>query len=247
MVPAGGSVTVEVYGDKADSSMAIAEETKLTLPGLWEGLQDKIYGTAAAGSVVYQEKKKKVITQTELDAAVATAQAVLTAAAKDSLGDSYSQYDQRLFEVQPDSVSYDLNGEVGDEQEQLELKVKGQVAIVAFTAGAFEELAKKTVEASLDARQQLVSLQPQYFVYKLTKLDIQRAIAEVEVILAADTKFKPEAQLVDKEKLVNLSADEVAVYLRTLPQVASYEIKISPSFIRKMPSLVDRIKIDIKQ
>lgn len=247
MVPAGSNLAVKVYGDKVDASMAITVDTKLTLPGLWEGLQDKIYANAAAGSVIYQEKKKKIITQAEVDAAQADIKQALLQAAKDGLDESYASYDRRLYQVQDDSLKYQLVGEVGEEKDQLAMTVTGSVVIVVFTESSFYDLAKAKVESSLSDQQQLVNLKPTNFEYKLTQVDLERAIAEVEIILAAEVSFKSDASVVDKQKLVNLLQKQAESYLQGLPEVQSFQIKISPSFVHKMPSLVDRIKIDIKQ
>jgi len=37
------------------------------------------------------------------------------------------------------------------------------------------------------------------------------------------------------------------VYLGSLPGIAGYEVKFYPSFIKKVPKLVDRIEILIKK
>lgn len=67
-VPAGGSIEVDIYTDEVSENMAL-EPGKFTIPGLWEGLQDKIY---AENSVKFEYKAngKKYITQEDIDKAI---------------------------------------------------------------------------------------------------------------------------------------------------------------------------------
>jgi len=59
--------------------------------------------------------------------------------------------------------------------------------------------------------------------------------------------LKNSAGIIKKNNLAGLNLEQVNVYLKSLPEVAGYEIKFFPSFIKKMPNLVDRIEIVIKK
>ena len=67
-VPAGGEVVVRVYADEPSINMEIGP-TKFTIPGLWAGIQDKIYGESKS-KIEYSQKVDKFVTQADIDNAI---------------------------------------------------------------------------------------------------------------------------------------------------------------------------------
>jgi len=59
--------------------------------------------------------------------------------------------------------------------------------------------------------------------------------------------LKSESEIIDRSQLVNLKEAQINTYLRDFPEIKSYELKFTPSFIKKAPSLVDRIKVKINR
>jgi hypothetical protein len=91
-VPAGGSQEAEIYADEPSSAMAIGP-AKFTIPGLWAGLQDKIYGESKE-KFVYGEQQKKYIQQEDIDQAVKDLKRSLLEGAKREIGSQYKGYDK---------------------------------------------------------------------------------------------------------------------------------------------------------
>jgi hypothetical protein len=68
-VPAGASVPAEVYADQPKQDQVIGAEL-FTIPGLWEGIQDKIYAESRVDSIKYQQKLRRIISQDDIDKAI---------------------------------------------------------------------------------------------------------------------------------------------------------------------------------
>jgi hypothetical protein len=66
-VPAGGSVEVQIYADNPDPDLAVGP-TKFSIPGLWAGLQEKIFAESTEDTV-YRQKVKKYVIEADFDEA----------------------------------------------------------------------------------------------------------------------------------------------------------------------------------
>ena len=83
--------------------------------------------------------------------------------------------------------------------------------------------------------------------YVLESSDINRGTATVKVDAIAKAALKDGTKIIKKNNLAGLSYEQLKVYLNGLPEVAGYQIKFFPSFVKKAPNLVDRIEIVIKK
>ncbi len=246
VVPAGGSVQAEVYGEAIDPSFTLAD-TRLTIPGLWAGLQDKIYGEAKAGDVLYKEQKKLNITQADIDRAIEEAKQALIDKAAKEISDTYSAYDQRLYQVDNQSISFEVDGKVGEEKPQVTIKMAGKVAVVAFKNETITNLDETALASVLGENQSLVDSSETATSFKLISADVVQNIAEVELEAGAQAIAAPNTEVVERKKLVGLKKLQIESYLDSLPSVESYELKFSPAFLKVAPQLVDRITVKVQE
>ncbi len=244
-VPAGGQIEVEVYADEPNTEMAIGPTT-FTIPGLWAGLQDKIYGKSEA-KMVYSEKVKIKIQQSDIDSAVKDLKDMLLEKTKNDIGDAYKNYDQVLYEVDNNSIKQELDGKVGEEKPSFNLSMKTKVTIVAFGNEKIVDMANQKFALAIPDDREVIDLIADDFSYNLLNCNIEKLTAAVRVQVMAKTTIKDETNIVDREKLVGLTEAQLNEYLNNLPEIAGFEAKFFPSFVQKVPSLVDRIKIEIKK
>ena len=244
-VPAGGQIEVEVYADEAKPEMAIGP-ANFTIPGLWAGLQDKIYGQSKT-AMTYTEKVKQTITQNDIDLAVKDLKENLVSQAKDQIGATFKDYDQVIYQIDNNSVSQQFDGKVGEEKDSFNAQMKTKVTVVAFKDDKVYELARQKLTSALPDDQSLTEFNKKDLTYSLNNINLPQGLATVNVALSGKMSLKDNASIVDRNKLVGLTAEQLKQYLNKLPEIAGYEIKFSPSFINKVPSLVDRISIEIKK
>lgn len=244
-VPAGGKVEVAVYADEAKPDMAIGP-SRFTIPGLWAGLQDKIYALSQA-PMVYNEKVKYIIQQSDIDKAVSELKNDLLANAKQEINLAYQEYDQSILQVDNNSVNQEVQGKVGEEKENFTVKMKTKVTVVAFKSNDVFTQAEAKLAATLADDKQIVEFIKPDTTYSLGSLDLTQGTASVNVNFDAKVTLKDTAGIIKKNNLAGLSEAQLKAYLNSLPEVSGYEINFFPSFIRKMPNLVDRIEIVIKK
>ncbi len=244
-IPAGGEVEVEVYADEPSPEMAI-EPGRFTIPGLWAGLQDKIYGQSEI-KMTYSEKAKITIQQKDIDSAVKDLKASLLAKTKNDIGDAYKNYGQALYEIDNNSITQELDGKVGEEKSSFNLKMTTKVIVVAFGNENVIEKANQKLALALPDDKEIIDLIADDITYDLLSYDTKNLTANIKADIMAKMILKDEAGVVSRANLVGLTEAQLNEYLNSLPEIAGFEIKFFPSFVQKVPNLVDRIKVEIKK
>ena len=245
-VNSGGSVEVEIYADKPSAEMAIGP-SKFTIPGLWAGLQDKVYGESSA-PVVYRQKKQSIINQIDIDSGTKELKDQLIKKVEgETLAAYKDKYRQVLFKFDENSIAAVVDGKAGDEKENVNIKLTAKVLLVAFNDDASKKLAEQKLKSSISDNQELVEFNQDKIVYNLSSADPAHGTAAVEASFEGRASPKAGVNLVDKQKLVGLSGSQINQYLASLPEVASFEVRFSPEFFEQAPYSVDRIIVELKK
>jgi len=244
-VPVGGSVEVEVYADEPMANMAIGP-TKFTIPGLWAGLQDKIYGESKE-KFIYREQTKKYIEQSDIDNGIKELKKSLIARAEKEIGDSYGGYNQVIYSLDENTVSAKADSKVGEEKDSFSITMKTTVMIVAFGDEQISNMVQNEFSSIVPDGKELMDFNKDEIVYALSSCNFDQGLATVKASFEGKMILKEEAEIIDRKKLVGLNRDQLEEYLSSFKEIASYEINFSPSFIDKVPNLVDRIKIRVEK
>lgn len=242
-VPAGGQLEVKVYADEPGQDMIIGP-AHFTIPGLWAGLQDKIYGESKE-PMKYSRQVKKYIKQDDIDKAVNDLKQSLLDKATTEVSENYQIYDQVIYDIDNNSISRQVDGKVGDEVEEFTITMKTLVTAVAFMDDEIYKLASQKLIAILPDDKQLSDFSKDDISYSLNNYNIAQGAASLDISFSGNMIIKQASSMVDREKLTGLNQQQLSDYLDNLPEVASHEIKFYPSFIKKAPSLVDRIELII--
>jgi hypothetical protein len=243
-VPANGSAEVAIYADKPSADMAIGP-SKFTIPGLWAGLQDKIYAESSA-PVVYQQKAQKIIQQIDIDNAINDLKNSLAKQAESDVGANFkSKYDQALYKIDDESVVSETDAKSGEEKEKFTVTVKAKVTVVAFQDEAIKKITEQKLISALPENKKLLEFDKDKITYNLSSFDVDNGTASVDSNFEGLISFKDDAQIIDKNKLVGLTGDQLNEYLASLPEISGFKVEFFPEFIKKVPNLADRIEIKV--
>lgn len=248
-VPAGGSVEAEVFTTEATSSVNIAEGTKLTIPGLWQGIQDKIYAESVT-PITFQEKVKKIIAETDIESAKATMKQELEARAKSEVLEAYkSQYSQVLYKIDDNSFMAAANSKAGESKEVFTVKANAKIVIVAFNDESAKKQAEDQLLAQLPGDKGLAEFDNNSVTYELGNVDLLSGVASVNVGYKG-VVINKNKNVIDRSKIVGLTATQLESFIKNLkdennnPIIDSYTITFTPSFIGRVPNWPDRINIE---
>jgi hypothetical protein len=244
-VPVGGSVEVEVYADQPGPEMAIGP-TKFTIPGLWAGLQDKIYAENSE-PIIYKQKVKKHVVQEDIDNSIRDLKKELLDKAKSEINENYKDYSQIIYDIDENTIKSKVYAKDGDPAEEFEAEMEADVAVVAFEDQLASELAKQKFISSLPENKELVSFDANNIIYSLSNYNYNEGVAAVNANFDGKVTLKENYEIVEKNKILGLNEGQLDAYLSGLPEIAGFEVKFFPAFIKKVPRLADRVDIIVKK
>ncbi|MBU4375799.1 hypothetical protein KKH38_04835, partial [Patescibacteria group bacterium] len=244
-VPAGGSVEVEVYADEPSSGMAIGP-AHFIIPGLWAGLQDKIYGESKE-PMKYSKKVKKHIRQSDIDDSVKDLEESLLAKAEREIGENYQNYDQVIYEIDNNSISREIDGKVGEEKDEFSVSMKTKVVVVAFNEDKIFEKAQQSLFSALPDDKDLLDINKTDISYDLNNYNAGMGTASLSIGFSGQITVKDGNSIVDRENILGLNQQQLNDYLNNLQGVTISAIEFYPAFIKKVPNLVDRIEVIIEK
>lgn len=246
-VPAGGSAEAEVYADQAKEEMAIGPAT-FTIPGLWSGLQDKIYAQSQE-AFSYQEKIRRKISQEDIDQAVASLRDSLLSQAQAEIARQYPGYDLMAYEINLNSLEQKVDGKVGEEKDSFSVTMKTKVAAALFNISQdgkekLSDLARENLSSLLPANKEIASVKD--FTCVLESYDLTAGRGTVKVNFQGTAALKSGAAVIDKNKLLGLTRAEAENYLKNIPEISGFKITFSPNWVKRVPSLADRVEVEVK-
>ena len=242
-IPAGGEVEVEVYPDQPSSDMAILPTT-FTIPGLNQALQAKIYAESREAFSI-GTNTIKYITAEDLANAKKDLSLSLMEKAKVEATSKFPQYDKIIYNVDIAKIVTATDAKEKDKKDEFKMKARGSVQVIAFSQAEAMKLIEGKLKVSVPEGQVLSGLNESSVSYSLENNDEATKVASVRAVFSGRTTFAEGVEIIDRNKLVNLSRDQINDYLKTVEGISAYKLEFSPSFISKAPSLSDRIKVEI--
>ena len=239
-VPAGGSIEADIYADETDSQMAIGP-TRFTIPGLWSGLQDKIYAQNEQ-PFVYKEAAKVFITQQDIDNAIQEAKKTLALKIEDEIKLTYGNYDQLAYNINPESFTHTTEAKASNTSESFEISMSGTAQIAAFTRADLNDKITTLFAEKIGDGKNIREVLYDESQWTTQNVNTENQTAEINALISARVSIDVN-NLIVKNKIVGFSEQELMSYLDSLPFIRKYSIEFKPTFIKKVPTLTDRIQI----
>ncbi len=245
-IPPGESREVEIYTEEPGPDMAIGP-TEFTIPGLWAGLQDKVYARNKE-AFSYEMEVEKFIEKEDIEKALTDIKYSLKKKVEKDLNDQYQVKDGLIFNLDENSLKIDIDAEVGQEVEEFPIEASARARLVVFDADKIKDLAEKKLYVILPQNKKLVSFNKNNLSYSLDNFLAEEKKATIKVSFNGVMVTKEDAEVVDRNKITGLNREQLKAYLDTLDQFSGYKINFTPSFMKTVPRLEDsnRIKINIQ-
>jgi hypothetical protein len=240
-VPAGGSIEVDVYADSVSEEMAIAPD-KFIIPGLWSGIQDKVYAESYQ-KFEYKKDSKKYIMESDIDNATENLIQKLITQANSKASSAIDSGRQYVIEMDKDAVVVSYNNKIGDEVDSFNLSVKNIVNIISFDTDDVVRLAKQKL--SLENNQDAPEISADSLSYELINFNPAKNLAEVKADFSART-MAASTDFINKKHLSNLNQSQIEAYLDNINEIKSYDLIFYPKIIKRSPLLIDKINIEYR-
>lgn len=248
-VPAGGKVEVEVEADQAGVSGNILP-SHFTIPGLWPGLQDKIYGES------YEEmtggtKEAKVATEADINQAKEELRETLYDKGEATIETSLAQETQSQAEETKVFIKQILaeesSVESNTETDFFTINTKMRVIAVVFEQSGLNNLAETKLKAKIPADKELINFDPSQIKYTVENYNLDNQTAKVRVYTEAKMVIKISSNIFNRENIINKDKQDIRAYFANFKEIKAVKIKFSPFWVVRAPTLKDHIEIRIQK
>lgn len=248
-IPAGTSVWVDVYPDKISREYAI-NPTNFIIPGLWVGLQDKIYAVSEEPFIFEQRKEKYVrasdIALAEKEISDQVLAEVILEIEKEKLALEKKEGKEYLYVYNKDSnIDINIDAEVEERKESFLAQAKTSIVVAFFPKEEVTELGHDYLKLVPPSNKKLFDFNPENTIYRFDSYDEDKEEVLVKATFVGKMMPKSSKSIINREEILDLNADQIATYLREKTEVDSFQLKFSPVFVKKAPKIVDRIEVNI--
>lgn len=254
-IPSSQTVEAEAYSDQAGQEYAIGSGVKFTIPGLWIDLQKWIY---AESITPFQggQRAIKIVSASDISAAQENLEAAVLEQSKktliaeagvvpDSLTDSCTvDCWEGIYFITP--IEKKSNVTVGQEADAFLAQVKIKVTAVFYPKREMELLVRTRLKERLPEGRDLVDFEASRVIYRLEQSDPSSEKARIGFIAEAASRLTAQSPALSAEKLAGLSISEAQDELAKVEGVEYAEIKLKPSWARKLPTQKKGIEIIIE-
>ena len=244
VAPAGQRVKVTVYPDSA-AEFKDLKPMKFVIPGLWEGLRDKIYAESEA-TLTKSGPAVGAVSEDDLSRAKAGLKDKIYQQAPAEADKQLSRDESLLAKLVSGKVSeFSSDAQAGEAASEFSAVLKLQTVVAVFDEGQVSALAKKRLAAGLDGEKQFLNLDAKSFTYDIQDFDLEKKEVTVKVNFSGNSVLSDPEKLFDKTKLIGLGEEEARSYFSQFAEIKSVEFKFSPAWLGKLPSSAEKIEIEV--
>ena len=243
-VPAQGEVEARVYADMAGGDYEIGP-SKFTIPGLWEPLQERIYGVSEA-SMAGGLLEVGVVSAEDIENAKNELRATLLEEARLKLAEQEGVTDAMGYAAEIESINFEVEGV--DEKEVASFSVKGTAIVIGALYNQQEVI--NLINGRL---QEKVAREP-------VKLVLGNALPEVQIdrsdadgswvqldITHNGTSFLTEdSPALDVLRFYGKSGAEIQEYVESIEGVTQVNVRFRPAWSDVAPRVPEHIDVMVK-
>lgn len=245
-VPANGSVTALADADELGAGGDVGTTT-FTIPGLRPETQ-RYFQVTTVEPPSGGEVDQSVLTQSDVDAAVAVLRGDLEKQLTDQLrAQAQASGTAASGELTDVAVtSQQVNPAMGATTDDFRLTVTIKVTAVFYDRDKLLARLRELVKRQLPAEREIRQLNPAQVTIKLEKADVPGGQASLRVDSAATAAITSNVPALARTKLVGISVEAAKRYLEEIDGVASASITVSPVWSRSMPNVPDHIDVEVR-
>ncbi len=240
-VPRGSSINVWAEADQ-EGEEYIKAATTFIIPGLWSGLQDKIYAESNEG-LKLEALPHNLVKQEDIDKALNELKLKATIQALGSINEFLSQdlwLDEKRLTLTFETLALTpLNSEA--KEVVLTQKVIAQGLVFSPLDLLNKTKAKFSIELEND--KSLKEFNDNSFNYTIIEINTISEGALIEVNIEATISSNEHLWDIDKEELIGLNKEGIIEYLKQY-NIEDSEINFFPFWVAKVPKLKDHIIIE---
>ncbi|HLC69879.1 MAG TPA: hypothetical protein VJH75_02435 [Patescibacteria group bacterium] len=239
-VPANGQIVALVYADEVGPKSDIGSST-FTIPGLSEDKQKVIYAESTK-AMTGGLSKVGVLSDQDLQVAEADYKEKVREAYKNSL--KLNNESGVIISVLSQDAS--PTKKAGDEVSEFSLTGTSTIVVVSYDKDELSNILKREVAGKVDLTSEKVLSVTNEPKVSLLAYDLVAGTAEVAVSQDVKVTLDSSGEKLSLQNFLGKSKEEIERYVLSLDHVSGVDVKFSPAWTRKAPSVPDKIKVIVK-
>mgnify|MGYP001596015954 FL=1 len=244
-IPANGKIEIEIYANKLEKE--IPKETLFAIPGLSKQMQDKIYAKSSE-SITKNTQKIKIVTEEIIENSSNTLKEKILKRIQKRINESLATNEKNtsipsLFTSEIVEIIKDAK--IGEQKDIINLKIKCKITAINFDKEKLFQIAKNKLSLKISSSQKLIN-PLQNFIYSIEQYNSKIKEATIKIHIEGMSVLDSEAEILNKNKLIDLTKKELEEYLSQFNEIQKTEIKFSPFWTIKTPKIKNHIEIIIQ-
>ena len=244
-IPAKGSVIVEVYYDPEETEFDKVEAGKFTIPGLSESMQSVVYAESYE-PFARPGTKVNFVQKSDIEDAMQDLSAKRLEEVVDGLKAQHGGDVPVALAYVAEVLGHESDFAEGEVADEFTITIDLKVIAVILNHDEIYDIIDSNLQANVGEGYQLVNLNFQNLKYFVDKYDLVSNSAYIEVLAEGNLSLTAEHSILDKTNFVALTKEQLIQYFQTVEEIKETEIKFYPSWLKKVPSMLDHIHINIQ-
>jgi len=241
-VPSKGTATVHIVADQKGSSGNIPAGTRFTIPGLWQGLQEQIYGTnkeAFVGGL----KKVAVISEDDITAAQEHALTGLDEQASTDM--KGNQADTEDYVLRSELVLSQASASAGTEADSLSYSTRGRYIALHIPSEDLYTMLYAKLGLILTDDEEITEINLDTLHITVESIASSSESAQIRIHATGIARLKDTASIFSSVSLSNKKPADLNTTAENEQGIESISASLSPFWAHKTPINGNRMQIVI--
>lgn len=245
-VPVGGFVDATVVADEVGKAFEIGP-SRFTLPALWPGLQDKIFGNSLA-AMTGGTIKTSIATLDDIISAKKETRDEVFSQLRDTLSSQIKTVDSdakilgEIREVSSESATV----QPGDLAAMFEVTVVAHLTALSFDEALIADEIVELAKGQLTDDVEFTVSPDQTYEFEVESYLAEQNTASVRVSIPGVTRVKLSNPIFNRGSITNRDRQEIQTYFSRFDEIESVEVNFSPFWVFRTPTLADHIEIKLR-
>lgn len=247
MVPAQGFAEAEIRADEPEKITGEIPAGRITIPGLREALQDKIYGEMKE-PIKPNLDQVKIIREDDISKAREKALETLSQKAILQFAKKIRSGEKILPKsIDKTIIAFTIGKNLNDKAEIFETSAEVKFTAVIFDEDELFAFGKHNLEQALAEGKIISEVKEDALIYTVEKYDLETETANIKISLTGKASIGIDNKILDKKNITGMIKEEALAYFQTFPEIKKTEIITTPSWWNRLPRLQSGIKINIRE
>jgi hypothetical protein len=246
VVPAFGSVEVDIYADEPGSVGEIGDAT-FTIPGLNPNTR-RHFTVETVEPLIGGQREVTMVTASDIMKANELLGARLEGELEGMMRQKAHEDDVptsgELFEFEVERQETDVMA--GEEADEFTLTVAMRGSGVFFEREQLRERVREMLEDRLSYDRALTRVSEDKFGMRIEKCDLLSNRANIRVSAKGTAVLSADSAGLNSDKLTGVTIDAATEYLESLDGVSSASVKVKPFWARRLPDVAENIRVDVR-